>query len=113
MTHEFTTYEIATQTPVDFAKSLFEQPGLSPILPAVTDYQIEAHDDEAAYSRLEEVVFAIIDHVMDFHDDEQWSNRFFDGERVNVDPDAAATAERATRRLSAALGGDERLSPLV
>ena len=104
MTHEFTAYEIATQTSVDYEKSLFEQSGLSPIVPAMTGYQIECHDDEAAFRRLEEVVFAIVDHVMDFHDDEQWSNRFFDGERVNLDPDAVRTAERAQRRLSAAVG---------
>jgi len=60
MTHEFTLYEIDPETPIDFDTSLFEQKGLSPLVPAVCGFQFRARETQAAIDRVQDLVDRIL-----------------------------------------------------
>lgn len=59
-THEFMIYRVSPETPIDFEKSLWEQPRVSPLLPARAGFQIAASSDTEAFT----IVDAIAEKMM-------------------------------------------------
>jgi hypothetical protein len=54
-THEFMLYRVDPRTPIDFARNLWEQPHVSPLLPARLGFQITAASDEDAVCMLDRI----------------------------------------------------------
>lgn len=53
-------YRVSPETPIDFEKSLWEQPRVSPLLPARAGFQIAASSDTEAFT----IVDAIAEKMM-------------------------------------------------
>jgi hypothetical protein len=55
-THEVLVCEVAADTPIDFERSLWEQPRLSPMIPALVNHQLRGLDDGAAEALIQRLI---------------------------------------------------------
>lgn len=86
-THEFVLSAIAPDTPIDFDKSIYDQKTLSPLTPANCGYQFKAESNDAAWTRVNELIDACFREVTpgiyalnpdsDFRS--QWDHKMQDG----------------------------------
>ena len=60
MTHEFTVFALDSLVKINFRKSLWNQPKLSPVLPALIGFQFRADSDENAIARLQSLFDKVV-----------------------------------------------------
>ena len=79
MTHEITTYALDPEKNVDFGRNLFEQPELSPLLPACVGFQFRAKSTSEAIQRIQEMSERVIAGTLPAMVQSEWKPFFEDG----------------------------------
>ena len=85
-THEVTLFAVDPKTPIDFTRNLFEQKGVSPLMPANHGYQFIAVSDAAAQERISEIAMRMAKNEISADTDfrQQWDALFADGKTLRV-----------------------------
>ena len=108
LTHEFQVFEIDPETPIDFEESLFEQPGLSPLLPSRVAYQFRAKSAGEASDRIGDLVQRVASGELPPDIASEWAPFLRDAVDISshqVDP------EDLQERLAVAKVEDGRVTP--
>lgn len=101
MTHEFQVFELDPATPLDFEKSLFEQPDVSPLLPSTVAYQFRAACDRDAAKRVGDLVDRVVRLQLPPDLPSEWAPLMRDGDR-----DCVAVGVGRKSALPRPVGGD-------
>lgn len=93
--HEFILCSVSPLTPIDFKKSLFEQPGVSPLQPPNIGFQLAHETDAGLKARLQHCVNDILEGRLspDPQKPYEWEARFRDGFALHRTPGAPLLQE--------------------